>query len=54
MEPRFLEFEQEPPNWRELAPPEALTSLSKKERKRQEVINGTDDGWARRAVRRLL
>uniref|UniRef100_H2RRD3 Rho guanine nucleotide exchange factor (GEF) 1 n=1 Tax=Takifugu rubripes TaxID=31033 RepID=H2RRD3_TAKRU len=39
MEPRFLEFEQDPPNWRDLACPEALTSLSKKERKRQEVIN---------------
>lgn len=43
MEPRFLEFEQDPPNWRELASPEALASLSKKERKRQEVINGTQD-----------
>lgn len=41
MEPRFLEFEQDPPNWRDLASPEALSSLSKKERKRQEVINGT-------------
>ncbi|KAM6910552.1 rho guanine nucleotide exchange factor 1 [Xenentodon cancila] len=39
MEPRFLEFEQDPPNWRELAPPEALSGLSKKETKRQEVIN---------------
>ncbi|XP_029306954.1 rho guanine nucleotide exchange factor 1 [Cottoperca gobio] len=39
MEPRFLEFEQDPPNWRELAPHEALSSLSKKETKRQEVIN---------------
>uniref|UniRef100_A0A8D0A4P4 Rho guanine nucleotide exchange factor (GEF) 1 n=1 Tax=Sander lucioperca TaxID=283035 RepID=A0A8D0A4P4_SANLU len=39
MEPRFLEFEHDPPNWRELAPPEALSSLSKKETKRQEVIN---------------
>lgn len=43
MEPRFLEFEQDPPNWRDLASPEALTSLSKKERKRQEVINGTEE-----------
>ncbi|XP_070767397.1 rho guanine nucleotide exchange factor 1 isoform X2 [Enoplosus armatus] len=39
MDPRFLEFEQDPPNWRELASPEALSSLSKKETKRQEVIN---------------
>ncbi|XP_059194618.1 rho guanine nucleotide exchange factor 1b isoform X3 [Centropristis striata] len=39
MDPRLLEFEQDPPNWRELAPPEALSSLSKKETKRQEVIN---------------
>ncbi|XP_028282151.1 rho guanine nucleotide exchange factor 1 isoform X3 [Parambassis ranga] len=39
MEPRLLEFEQDPPNWRELAPPVALSSLSKKEIKRQEVIN---------------
>ncbi|XP_057689750.1 rho guanine nucleotide exchange factor 1b isoform X4 [Corythoichthys intestinalis] len=39
MEPRLLEFEQDPPNWRELASPELLSSLSKKETKRQEVIN---------------
>ncbi|XP_068180790.1 rho guanine nucleotide exchange factor 1 isoform X3 [Antennarius striatus] len=39
MDPRLLEFEQDPPNWRELASPEALSSLSKKETKRQEVIN---------------
>ncbi|XP_028984266.1 rho guanine nucleotide exchange factor 1b isoform X2 [Betta splendens] len=39
MEPRLLEFEQDPPNWRELAPPDALSSLSKKEMKRQEIIN---------------
>ncbi|XP_019751656.1 rho guanine nucleotide exchange factor 1 isoform X3 [Hippocampus comes] len=39
MEPRLLEFEQEPPNWKELASPEVLSSLSKKETKRQEVIN---------------
>ncbi|KAK2844818.1 hypothetical protein Q5P01_011477 [Channa striata] len=39
MEPRLLEFEQDPPNWREQAAPEALSSLSKKETKRQEVIN---------------
>lgn len=43
MEPRLLEFEQDPPNWRELAPPEALSSLSKKETKRQEVINGEEE-----------
>lgn len=40
MEPRFLEFEQDPPNWRDQASPEALSSLSKKETKRQEVMNG--------------
>uniref|UniRef100_A0A672FHP5 DH domain-containing protein n=1 Tax=Salarias fasciatus TaxID=181472 RepID=A0A672FHP5_SALFA len=39
LDPRLLEFEQDPPNWRELAPPEALTRLSKRETKRQEVIN---------------
>uniref|UniRef100_A0A673CST5 DH domain-containing protein n=1 Tax=Sphaeramia orbicularis TaxID=375764 RepID=A0A673CST5_9TELE len=39
MEPRLLEFEQDPPNWRELASPDALSSLSKKQIKRQEVIN---------------
>ncbi|XP_056299722.1 rho guanine nucleotide exchange factor 1b isoform X1 [Pseudoliparis swirei] len=39
MEPRLLEFEPDPPNWRESAPPEALSRLSKKETKRQEVIN---------------
>ncbi|XP_067365124.1 rho guanine nucleotide exchange factor 1 isoform X2 [Channa argus] len=39
MEPRLLEFEQDPPNWRDQAPSEALSSLSKKETKRQEVIN---------------
>ncbi|XP_031708863.1 rho guanine nucleotide exchange factor 1 isoform X3 [Anarrhichthys ocellatus] len=39
MEPRLLEFESDPPNWRKLAPPEGLSSLSKKETKRQEVIN---------------
>uniref|UniRef100_UPI0037E952D4 rho guanine nucleotide exchange factor 1 isoform X4 n=1 Tax=Semicossyphus pulcher TaxID=241346 RepID=UPI0037E952D4 len=39
MEPRLLEFEQDPPNWRELASPENLSSLSKKETKRQEIIN---------------
>uniref|UniRef100_A0A6Q2YQK2 Rho guanine nucleotide exchange factor (GEF) 1b n=1 Tax=Esox lucius TaxID=8010 RepID=A0A6Q2YQK2_ESOLU len=38
-DPRFLELEQEPPNWREHAPPETLKDLSKKETKRQEVIN---------------
>ncbi|XP_068592576.1 rho guanine nucleotide exchange factor 1 isoform X2 [Cebidichthys violaceus] len=39
MEPRLLEFESDPPNWRKLAPPEGLSSLGKKETKRQEVIN---------------
>ncbi|XP_040899554.1 rho guanine nucleotide exchange factor 1b isoform X4 [Toxotes jaculatrix] len=39
MEPRLLEFEHDPPNWRELASPETLSGLSKKEIKRQEVIN---------------
>lgn len=42
MDPRLLEFEADPPNWREMAPPEALGSLGKKETKRQEVINGED------------
>ncbi|XP_074538913.1 rho guanine nucleotide exchange factor 1 isoform X2 [Halichoeres trimaculatus] len=39
MEPRLLEFEQDPANWRELASPEALSGLSKRETKRQEIIN---------------
>ncbi|XP_053083861.1 rho guanine nucleotide exchange factor 1b isoform X2 [Pangasianodon hypophthalmus] len=39
MEPRLLELEQDPPNWRELAPSEVLSKLTKKETKRQEVIN---------------
>ncbi|KAM6967633.1 rho guanine nucleotide exchange factor 1 [Aplochiton taeniatus] len=39
VEPRLLELEQDPANWRELADPEALAHLSKKETKRQEVIN---------------
>ncbi|KAJ8388840.1 hypothetical protein AAFF_G00125960 [Aldrovandia affinis] len=39
VEPRLLELEQDPPNWREQAPSDALSSLSKKETKRQEVIN---------------
>ncbi|XP_035503246.2 rho guanine nucleotide exchange factor 1b isoform X5 [Scophthalmus maximus] len=39
VEPRLLEFEHDPPNWRDLASPEALPSLGKKETKRQEVIN---------------
>ncbi|XP_070823383.1 rho guanine nucleotide exchange factor 1 isoform X2 [Chaetodon trifascialis] len=39
MEPRLLEFEQDPPNWRELASSQALSSLGKKETERQEVIN---------------
>ncbi|XP_076008666.1 rho guanine nucleotide exchange factor 1 isoform X2 [Genypterus blacodes] len=36
MEPRLLELEQDPPNWRELA---SADGLNKKETKRQEVIN---------------
>lgn len=40
LDPRLQEFESDPPNWRELASPEALSSLKKKETKRQEVING--------------
>lgn len=40
MDARLLEFEADPPNWREMAPPEELASLGKKETKRQEVING--------------
>lgn len=43
IEPRLLEFEQDPPNWKDLAPPDALKHLSKKEVKRQEVINGEKD-----------
>ncbi|XP_046896207.1 rho guanine nucleotide exchange factor 1b isoform X2 [Hypomesus transpacificus] len=39
VEPRLLELEQDPPNWRELAPADTLSRLSKKETKRQEVIN---------------
>ncbi|KAF5904333.1 rho guanine nucleotide exchange factor 1 isoform X5, partial [Clarias magur] len=39
VEPRLLELEQDPPNWRELAPSEVLSKLTKKETKRQEVIN---------------
>lgn len=42
MDARLLEFEADPPNWREMAPPETLGSLGKKETKRQEVINGED------------
>lgn len=44
IEPRLLELEQDPPNWRELAPSENLKKLSKKEIKRQEVINGNKGG----------
>lgn len=43
MDARLLEFEADPPNWREMAPPEALSSLGKKETKRQEVINGEEE-----------
>ncbi|KAI5620850.1 rho guanine nucleotide exchange factor 1 isoform X3 [Silurus asotus] len=39
VEPRLLELEQDPPNWRELADSKILDQLSKKEIKRQEVIN---------------
>ncbi|XP_061093388.1 rho guanine nucleotide exchange factor 1b isoform X3 [Conger conger] len=39
LEPRLLELEQDPPKWREQVPSDALASLSKKETKRQEVIN---------------
>uniref|UniRef100_A0A8C1ABZ4 Rho guanine nucleotide exchange factor (GEF) 1 n=1 Tax=Cyprinus carpio carpio TaxID=630221 RepID=A0A8C1ABZ4_CYPCA len=39
MEPRLLELEQDPPNWRGLASHEDLKKLNKKEIKRQEVIN---------------
>ncbi|MFT7800608.1 rho guanine nucleotide exchange factor 1 isoform X3 [Arapaima gigas] len=39
VEPRLLELEQDPPNWREQAPSANLQSLNKKEIKRQEVIN---------------
>lgn len=43
IDPRLQAFEQDPPNWRELAPPDALKNLSKNEIKRQEVINGEDE-----------
>uniref|UniRef100_A0AAV2MAK8 DH domain-containing protein n=1 Tax=Knipowitschia caucasica TaxID=637954 RepID=A0AAV2MAK8_KNICA len=39
VEPRLLEFEPDPPNWRELASATKLSCLSKNETKRQEVIN---------------
>ncbi|XP_053123451.1 rho guanine nucleotide exchange factor 1 isoform X2 [Hemicordylus capensis] len=38
-EPRVSELELEPPNWRELVPPDTLLRLKKSEVKRQEVIN---------------
>ncbi|MBN3313777.1 ARHG1 factor, partial [Atractosteus spatula] len=38
-EPRTAELEQDPPNWRECIPPETSKTLSKRETKRQEVIN---------------
>ncbi|XP_056399749.1 rho guanine nucleotide exchange factor 1 isoform X6 [Hyla sarda] len=38
-EPRVLEAENDPPNWRDLVPPETLLRLKKSEIKRQEVIN---------------
>ncbi|XP_030639281.1 rho guanine nucleotide exchange factor 1 [Chanos chanos] len=39
VEPRLLELDQDPPNWREQAAAEALANLKKSETKRQEVIN---------------
>ncbi|KAG9337714.1 hypothetical protein JZ751_028211 [Albula glossodonta] len=39
LEPRLQELEQDPPNWREQALSHTLSKLSKKETKRQEVIN---------------
>lgn len=39
IEPRLLELEQDPLNWRELSSSDNLKKLSKKEAKRQEVIN---------------
>ncbi|XP_030605191.1 rho guanine nucleotide exchange factor 1 [Archocentrus centrarchus] len=39
LDPRLQELESDPPNWKDLASPEALASLKKKETKRQEVIN---------------
>ncbi|XP_052003728.1 rho guanine nucleotide exchange factor 1-like isoform X4 [Xyrauchen texanus] len=39
IEPRLLELEQDPPNWREIACSVNLGKLGKKETKRQEVIN---------------
>ncbi|KPP73102.1 rho guanine nucleotide exchange factor 1-like, partial [Scleropages formosus] len=39
VDPRLLELEQDPPNWREQVPSADFQSLSKKEIKRQEVIN---------------
>ncbi|MEQ2170769.1 hypothetical protein GOODEAATRI_003741 [Goodea atripinnis] len=41
VDPRLQELELDPPSWRQLAFPEVLKNLSKKETKRQEVINGT-------------
>uniref|UniRef100_A0A8C5R8N8 Rho guanine nucleotide exchange factor 1 n=1 Tax=Leptobrachium leishanense TaxID=445787 RepID=A0A8C5R8N8_9ANUR len=38
-DPRVPEAESDPPNWRELVPPETLLRLKKSEIKRQEVIN---------------
>ncbi|MEQ2259156.1 hypothetical protein XENORESO_007731, partial [Xenotaenia resolanae] len=39
VDPRLQELELDPPSWRQLAFPEVLKNLSKKETKRQEVIN---------------
>ncbi|XP_047216469.1 rho guanine nucleotide exchange factor 1b isoform X2 [Girardinichthys multiradiatus] len=39
VDPRLQELELDPPSWRQLAFPEVLKNLNKKETKRQEVIN---------------
>uniref|UniRef100_A0A3P9PI36 Rho guanine nucleotide exchange factor (GEF) 1 n=2 Tax=Poecilia reticulata TaxID=8081 RepID=A0A3P9PI36_POERE len=39
IDPRLQELEQDPPSWRVLASSDTLKNLSKKETKRQEVIN---------------
>nr|XP_055066059.1 rho guanine nucleotide exchange factor 1b isoform X2 [Misgurnus anguillicaudatus] len=50
LEPRLQELDQDPPNWRELADSDILSKLSKKETKRQEIINelfGTEHAHVR-------
>ncbi|XP_065101641.2 rho guanine nucleotide exchange factor 1 isoform X2 [Paramisgurnus dabryanus] len=50
LEPRLQELDQDPPNWRELADSDILNKLSKKEIKRQEIINelfGTEHAHVR-------